>query len=112
MTKKNKKIKFVTSCKEGCPLGEVLPEEEVCPDCIVELREKLSEEAKENKEKAEEIILAAQCTIASAEAVIDDPENKYMGVCSSCEQATALSMQSDMCGPCTFGEAETIMGNW
>ena len=41
-----------------------------------------------------------------------DPENKYFGQCDSCKSKTVLSTATDMCGVCTFGEAETINGNW
>jgi len=37
---------------------------------------------------------------------------KYYGECSCCESETVLSDLTDMCGPCTFGESDTIMGNW
>lgn len=40
-----------------------------------------------------------------------EPKDKEWGNCSSCEQFQPLTSVS-MCGPCTFGEADTINGNW
>lgn len=39
-------------------------------------------------------------------------ENKSFGECESCGQETVLVADVGMCGPCTFGEAKTINGNW
>jgi hypothetical protein len=40
-----------------------------------------------------------------------DP-GKKLGQCIVCGNATVLVEETDMCGPCTFGEAETAYGNW
>lgn len=40
-----------------------------------------------------------------------EPGKKW-GHCAVCEQETVLVEVTDMCGPCTFGEAETLNGNW
>ena len=38
-----------------------------------------------------------------------DPD--WTGECSSCGQAPIVPA-TGMCGPCTFGEADTVAGNW
>lgn len=40
-----------------------------------------------------------------------DPE-KVFGKCESCEIETTLVKEVMLCGPCCFGEADTINGNW
>jgi hypothetical protein len=37
---------------------------------------------------------------------------KYFGKCDSCESKTVLMKETDMCGPCSTGEAATANGNW
>lgn len=37
---------------------------------------------------------------------------KVMGDCESCGSFTVLVEEVGLCGPCCFGEADTIMGNW
>lgn len=37
---------------------------------------------------------------------------KEFGECESCGMETVLVEEIGMCGPCTFGEADTINGNW
>ena len=37
---------------------------------------------------------------------------KVMGECESCGSHTVLVAEVGLCGPCCFGEADTIMGNW
>ena len=39
-------------------------------------------------------------------------ENKCLGKCECCGMSTVLVEDIGMCGPCTFGEADTINGNW
>lgn len=39
-------------------------------------------------------------------------KGKYYGVCEACCQETCLVDDVGLCGPCCFGEAETINGNW
>lgn len=39
-------------------------------------------------------------------------KNKCMGTCECCDQYTVLVKDIGMCGPCTFGESETLNGNW
>lgn len=39
-------------------------------------------------------------------------KGKMWGECESCEQTTVLVAEVGLCGPCCFGEAETINGNW
>lgn len=43
----------------------------------------------------------------SAEAFAAD----YTRKCEVCEQAPVVN-STGLCGPCTFGEAETVGGNW
>lgn len=38
-------------------------------------------------------------------------EPDWEGKCEVCEQSPILPC-TGMCGPCTFGEADTILGNW
>lgn len=38
--------------------------------------------------------------------------HKMFGECESCGMKTVLVEEVGMCGPCTFGEADTINGNW
>lgn len=40
-----------------------------------------------------------------------DTEPDWSGRCESCGQSPIVPA-TGMCGPCTFGEAETIGGNW
>ena len=37
---------------------------------------------------------------------------KTFGECESCGMDTVLVEEVGLCGPCCFGEADTIMGNW
>lgn len=37
---------------------------------------------------------------------------KCFGECESCGSETVLVEEVGLCGPCCFGEADTIMGNW
>jgi len=39
-------------------------------------------------------------------------DGKYFGTCQSCGIETVLVKECSLCGPCCFGEAETINGNW
>jgi hypothetical protein len=39
-------------------------------------------------------------------------EGKCMGECESCGQLTCLVEEVGLCGPCCFGEADTLNGNW
>lgn len=39
------------------------------------------------------------------------PEPEW-GTCESCKQYLPIVKETGMCGPCTFGEADTIMGDW
>lgn len=50
------------------------------------------------------------CLKVVAEA--SESDNKSFGECESCGQETVLVADIGMCGPCTFGEASTINGNW
>ena len=48
-----------------------------------------------------------------APAIPRDPafEPHWGGECVVCGQSPVV-LATGMCGPCTFGEAETIGGNW
>lgn len=46
-----------------------------------------------------------------AQQISKEP-GKCFGECESCGSATVLVEEVGMCGPCTFGEADTINGNW
>ena len=37
---------------------------------------------------------------------------KIFGKCEGCEFMTVLVEETGLCGPCCFGEADTINGNW
>lgn len=39
-------------------------------------------------------------------------KGKTFGECEVCGTETVLVEVTGMCGPCTFGEADTINGNW
>lgn len=41
----------------------------------------------------------------------DGTEPDWSGECEVCGQSPIVPL-TGMCGPCTFGEAETIGGNW
>lgn len=41
----------------------------------------------------------------------DDFTPDWSGQCEVCGQGPIVS-QTGMCGPCTFGEADTVGGNW
>jgi ribosomal protein L37E len=49
---------------------------------------------------------------SNSKTMSDDPNKKIFGECESCGQETILVAIVGMCGPCTFGEAKTINGNW
>ena len=44
-------------------------------------------------------------------ATKEEREPDWDSPCDSCGQLPTLPL-SGMCGPCTFGEAETVGGNW
>lgn len=44
--------------------------------------------------------------------VAKQDNDKVFGECESCEQETVLVKEVGLCGPCCFGEADTINGNW
>lgn len=44
--------------------------------------------------------------------IIAKEDGKIFGECESCEQETVLVEEVGLCGPCCFGEADTINGNW
>lgn len=39
-------------------------------------------------------------------------KGKSYGECEVCGSHTVLVEDLDLCGPCCFGEADTINGNW
>lgn len=39
-------------------------------------------------------------------------KGKILGTCDCCSSDTVLVEETGMCGPCTFGEADTLNGNW
>lgn len=39
-------------------------------------------------------------------------DGKVFGECESCGYETCLVEEVGLCGPCCFGEAETVNGNW
>lgn len=41
----------------------------------------------------------------------EETEPDWSGFCNTCG-ATPIVPVTGMCGPCTFGEAETANGNW
>lgn len=41
----------------------------------------------------------------------EDTEPDWEGKCIVCDMSPIVPL-TGMCGPCTFGEAETIGGNW
>lgn len=41
----------------------------------------------------------------------DEMEPDWSGKCEVCDQSPIVPM-TGMCGPCTFGEADTVAGNW
>jgi|JI10StandDraft_1071094.scaffolds.fasta_scaffold1344184_2 hypothetical protein len=45
------------------------------------------------------------------ESRVANMEPDWSGKCEVCEQSPIVPA-TGMCGPCTFGEAETIGGNW
>lgn len=50
--------------------------------------------------------------IKKIEKIRSKEEGKIFGECESCGQMTVLVEEVGLCGPCCFGEADTIMGNW
>lgn len=43
---------------------------------------------------------------------LDSLDDKEWGICMSCGFETFLVEDLGLCGPCCWGEAETINGNW
>lgn len=41
----------------------------------------------------------------------EDMEPDWSGHCSNCGDSPIVPL-TGLCGPCTFGEADTIGGNW
>ncbi len=39
-------------------------------------------------------------------------KGKCFGRCEVCGMETVLIEEVGLCGPCCFGEADTVMGNW
>ncbi len=39
-------------------------------------------------------------------------QGREFGKCDVCEMETILVEETGLCGPCCFGEADTINGNW
>lgn len=39
-------------------------------------------------------------------------DGKMFGKCEGCGMETVLVEEVGLCGPCCFGEAETLNGNW
>lgn len=46
------------------------------------------------------------------EAIAARDPGKILGECEVCGFDTVLVEITGMCGPCTWGEADTINGNW
>mgnify|MGYP003512630359 CR=1 FL=1 len=44
--------------------------------------------------------------------ICEDDDNKILGECESCGMDTVLVEDIGLCGPCCFGDADTINGNW
>ena len=42
---------------------------------------------------------------------VKDIEPDWTGTCENCGESPIVPL-TGMCGPCTFGEAETANGNW
>ncbi len=51
------------------------------------------------------------CRAKKREEKKTEPKDKEWGNCESCGNWQPLT-EAGMCGPCTFGEADTIDGNW
>lgn len=73
------------------------------------IREKSAQKKAKALDKLEVQSLERQ---VKAQEILNLGPGKYMGECMSCGVETVLAEETDMCGPCTFGEADTINGNW
>lgn len=51
------------------------------------------------------------CVHGTAKMHVDDTTPDWTKKCIVCD-ATPIVPFSEMCGPCTFGEADTAEGNW
>jgi len=49
--------------------------------------------------------------MGSGEDRCDEMEPDWSGQCDVCEQSPIVPA-TGLCGPCSFGEAETVHGNW
>lgn len=58
----------------------------------------------------EDLTLEKQMELADKETAKED--GKIFGECESCGMHTVLVKEVGLCGPCCFGEADTINGNW
>lgn len=47
-----------------------------------------------------------------AKQIAAQDDTKSFGECDSCGFETVLVKDVGLCGPCCFGEADTINGNW
>lgn len=50
--------------------------------------------------------------IRESDIEISEEKGKVFGRCESCDMETVLVEEVNLCGPCCFGEASTINGNW
>ena len=75
----------------------------MCPSCPKTFG---SADAARQHEQAKHGKAAHRCSHAP-----DDMEPDYASGCEVCGAKPVVPM-TGMCGPCTFGEADTIGGNW
>lgn len=47
----------------------------------------------------------------SRQTTREETEPDWSGTCEVCGQSPVVPL-TGMCGPCTFGEADTVDGNW
>ena len=46
-----------------------------------------------------------------ADGYTDETRPDWSKVCENCDQSPIVPL-TGLCGPCTFGEAKTVGGNW
>ena len=75
----------------GTPSGNIYPHEAWCQNRAVN-----QEKSRRNKPNV---------------PIMERSEPDWSGICEVCGQSPIVPA-TGMCGPCTFGEADTVGGNW
>lgn len=76
------------------------------------MRAEIATEFEANNSIGTDMIPGVFKDMRKIEKQIAKEPGKCFGECESCGQETVLVKLVGLCGPCCFGEADTINGNW